>query len=62
MLKTQILEYNNEKYVLKRTLQESSLISNYNSEDIKEHYFVDTILKKNGVLYLCNKIEDAQLV
>ncbi len=62
MLKTQILEYNNEKYILKRTLKESSLIQNYDSDDIKKYYFVDTVLKRNGILYLCNKIEDAQLV
>jgi|TARA_Y100000296_G_scaffold52734_1_gene60344 hypothetical protein len=62
MVNPQILEYNNEKYVLKRTLKESSLIEDYNSEDVKTYYFVDTILKKNGVLYLCNKIEDAQII
>jgi hypothetical protein len=62
MLNTQIIEYNNEKFILKRTLNESSLIPNYSSDDIKECYFVDTVLKKGGILYLCNKIEDAQIV
>lgn len=57
-----ILGYNDEKYVLKRTLKESSLVENYNAGDLKAYYFVDTILKKNGIVYLCNKIEDAQLV
>jgi len=62
MPKSQILEYNNEKYVLKRTIRESSLIKDYNVGDIKSYYFVEMVLKKNGILYLCNKIDDAQLV
>ena len=62
MLNTQIIEYNNEKFILKRTLNESSLIPNYSSDDIKKYYFVDTVLKREGILYLCNKIEDAQIV
>lgn len=61
-MKLQILEFNNEKYVLKRTLKESSLIKDYNAGDLKAYYFVDTVLKKNGIVYLCNKIEEAQLV
>ena len=61
MSKPRILEYNNEKYVLKRTIRESSLIKDYNVGDLKAYYFVDTVLKKNGIIYLCDKIEEAQL-
>lgn len=57
-----MLEFNNEKYVLKRTIRESSLIKDYNVGDLKTHYFVEVVLKKNGILYLCNKVDDAQLV
>jgi hypothetical protein len=57
-----VLEYNDERYVLNRTIKESSLIKDYSAGDLKAYYFVDTILKKNGIIYLCNKIEEAQLV
>ena len=62
MLGLKILEYNGEKYVLKRILKESSLVENYNAGDLKAFYFVETILKKDGMVYLCNKIEDAQIL
>lgn len=62
MPRFKILEYNDEKYVLNRTLKESSLIKDYNVGDLKAYYFVDTVLKKNGIVYLCNKIEDAQMI
>ena len=47
MLGLKILEYNDEKYVLKRILKESSLVENYNVGDLKAFYFVETILKKD---------------
>ena len=62
MPRFKILEYNDEKYVLNRTLKESSLIKDYNVGDLKAYYFVDTVLKKNGIVYLCDKIEDAQMI
>tara|TARA_R110000824_G_scaffold130195_2_gene291897 strand:+ start:1295 stop:1483 length:189 start_codon:yes stop_codon:yes gene_type:complete len=62
MLGLKILEYNGEKYVLKRILKESSLVENYNAGDLKTFYFVETILRKDGMVYLCNKIDDAQII
>ncbi len=61
MSRFKILEYNDERYVLNRTIKESSLIEDYSAGDLKAYYFVDTVLKKNGIVYLCNKIEEAQL-
>ncbi len=61
MSRFKILEYNDERYVLNRTIKESSLIEDYSAGDLKAYYFVDTVLKKNGIVYLFNKIEEAQL-
>lgn len=57
-----VLNYNNEKYVLRRTIKESSLIKDYSAGELKTYYAVDTVLKRDGLVYLCNKIEDAEIV
>lgn len=54
-----ILEFKGNQFVLVRTLDEGLLIEDYSKDDIKNYYKVDTILKREGVLYLCNRIEDA---
>ena len=51
-------------FQVKRILPESKI--NMNNEDwplfLKEYYHVDTILRANGQLWLCNKIEDIEYV
>jgi hypothetical protein len=54
-----ILEFKGNQFILVRTLDEGLLIEDYSKDDIKNYYKVDTILKREGVLYLCNRIEDA---
>ena len=56
------LAVNNKRYILKRTIKESTLPSNVSSEDLKAYFMVNTILKKDGIFYLCESIDDAEIV
>tara|TARA_Y100001937_G_C7128084_1_gene335852 strand:+ start:2199 stop:2393 length:195 start_codon:yes stop_codon:yes gene_type:complete len=56
------LEFNGNRFVLKRTIKESTLPSNVSSEDLKAYFMVNTILKKDGVFYLCESIDDAEII
>ena len=58
----QHLEFNGNRFVLKRTIKESTLPSNVSSEDLKAYFMVNTILKKDGVFYLCESIDDAEII
>ena len=61
---SKILKLKNRMFQVKRILPENKI--NMNNEDwpsfLKEYYHVDTILKANGQLWLCNKIEDVNYV
>jgi hypothetical protein len=56
------LAVNDKRFILKRTIRESTLPSNVSSEDMKAYFMVNTILKKNDVYYLCESIDDAEIV
>ena len=53
------IDYNQGLYILKRVIKESS---HPILDDWKEHLSVDTVLKKDGLLYFLQKVDEAQLV
>ena len=61
---SKIIEIQDRMFQIKRVFPESKI--NMNNKDwpsfLKEYYHVDTILKANGQLWLCNKIEDVNYV
>jgi len=56
------LAINGKRYILKRTIKESTLPSNVSSDDMKAYFMVNTILKKDGIYYLCDSIDDVEIV
>ena len=56
---SKILEVQDKMFQVKRILPESKI--NVSNEDwpsfLKEYYHVDTILRANGNLWLCNEIK-----
>lgn len=52
------LDYNDKLYVIKRTIKESSkpII-----DDWKEHLQADLVLKKEGIFYFLQEIQEAQI-
>ena len=59
ILGTQILHYNNNLYQLIRVFNEKE---NFPIEEAKEYYNCDTVLRKEGKLYFCTLVEDAQVI
>lgn len=57
----EVLEFKGNQFILVRTLDEDLLVEDYSKDDVKDYYKVDTILKRDGVLYLCNRVEDATI-
>ena len=55
----EIINANGNLYQLIRVLKESSL-KNPNTEDLKEYFLCDTVLRKQGVLYFCRIIEEIE--
>ena len=56
------LNFNGNRFVLKRTLKQSTIPSNVSSDDLKEYFMVNTILKKDDIYYLCDSIDDAEII
>ena len=55
----QIISANNNLYQLIRVLKENQL-KDPNTEDLKEYFLCDTVLRKQGLLYFCRIIEDIE--
>lgn len=55
----QFITYNNDLYVVKRTIKEElkPII-----DDWREHLQADMVLKKEGLFYFLQKVEEAQIV
>ncbi len=57
---SKILKVQDKMFQVKRILPESKI--NMDNEDwpsfLKKYYHIDTILRANGQLWLCNKIEN----
>jgi len=55
----EIISANGNLYQLIRTLKENEL-NNPNTEDLKNYFHCDTVLRKQGVLYFCRIIEEIE--
>ena len=54
-----IIQANGNLYQLVRTIREDQL-KNPNTEDLKEYFLCDTVLRKQGELYFCRIIEEIE--
>ena len=55
----EIINANGNLYQLVRVLRENQL-KNPNTEDLKEYFNCDTLLRKQGLLYFCRLIEEIE--
>ena len=55
----EIISANGNLYQLIRTIREDQL-KNPNTEDLKEYFRCDTVLRKQGKLYFCRLIEEIE--
>tara|TARA_R110001592_G_scaffold48407_1_gene152390 strand:- start:418 stop:642 length:225 start_codon:yes stop_codon:yes gene_type:complete len=59
---SKIIEVQNRMFQVKKILPESKVnINNKNwASFLKEYYYVDTILRANGELWMCNEIKEIE--
>ena len=57
----QVVDWNGSLYIIKRTIKETSIKEEL-VQEYKEYICADTVLKKDGMYYFTQKIEEAQLV
>ena len=62
MFNYQFIDYNGKKYLVKRIIKESRLKPNFSTEVLKQWTMSDTLLRKDGLFYCCETIEEAVIV
>ena len=55
----EIISANGNLYQLIRVLKENQL-KDPNTEDLREYFLCDTVLRKQGLLYFCRIIEEIE--
>jgi hypothetical protein len=58
----EIIRKGEDLYKLVRVFREDRFPKGIDVDLIKEEFFVDTILKRQGKFFLCRKIEDAVII
>ena len=57
----QVFNFNGTLYILKRTFKETTMPEEL-VQEYKKYIRADTVLKKDGIYYFVNTIEEAQIV
>jgi len=57
-----LLDYNGKKLIIKRTIKERYLKPGFDVQILKEWTMSDLILKKNGMYYCCETIQEAEII
>ena len=62
MYQYQYINYKNKLYFVKRKFKVSELNPNFDTNVMKEWTRTDLLLRKSGILYCCELIEDAEII
>ena len=62
MFNYQFVDYKGKKYLVKRIIKESSLKPDFDQQVLKQWTMSDTLLRKDGLFYCCETIEEAIIV
>ena len=58
----QYINYNNNLYIIRRQFQVSELKPDFDTNVMKEWTRTDVLLKKNGILYCCELVPNAEII
>ena len=58
----QLVNYNGKLFLVKRTFKVSELKSDFDTNVMKEWTRTDTLLRKDGLLYCCELIPEAEII
>lgn len=56
-----VVAWEDSLYIIKRTIKESTIPEDF-VQEYKEYIGADTVLKKNGIYYFVQKIDEAQVI
>ena len=59
---SQFVNYNGKLFLVKRTFKVSELKSDFDTNVMKEWTRTDTLLRKDGLLYCCELIPEAEII
>ena len=62
MRRLQGIDFNGKKLIIRRTIRIEQLKPNFDSSVMKEWTMSDTLLKKDGWLYCCETIQEANII
>lgn len=62
MFNYQIIDFQNQKYIVRRRIRETDLIPNFDNEALMEWTKTDRLLRKNGYIWCCELIADAEII
>ena len=55
----QVIQFDDHYYIVHRTFKDHP---DFPTTEAKEYYNCDTILKKEGILYVCRQVQEAQVI
>ena len=58
----QFIDHGDKKLLVKRTFKEYQLKTNFDVRVMQKWLGVDLILRKNGIFYCCETIQDATII
>jgi hypothetical protein len=58
----QVIEYQNQKYIVRRRIRETDLIPDFNTDDLMAWTRTDRLLRKDGFIWCCELIPDAEII
>ena len=58
----QYINYNNNLYIIRRKFKVSELKPDFDTNVMKEWTRTDVLLKKNGILYCCELVVNAEII
>jgi len=56
------IEFNGRLLIVKRTIKEHQLKPNFDQQLLKEWSMSDTLLKRDGIFYCCETIQEAEII
>lgn len=58
----QFIEYNDKKLLVKRIIRESHLKKDFDQKILKKWTKSDVLLRKDGMFYCCETIQEAKII
>lgn len=59
MFNTEVIHYKGDLYIVKRKFTDHP---DFPIQEVKEYFQCDQVLRKEGKLYFCEKIQEAQII